>query len=246
MSQIIAVTAGKGGTGKSTTSANVATMLALEGKKVLLVELDFGLRCLDIILGVQSSIRHDIGEYLEGKVDILDATTQVVERSPNLYLVCATRNPFIEIDPEKILGVCNEMREFFDYIIVDTAGVGDSVFNVIKGADMILMVTTPDTICVRDSAILSDFLYIKSCTNQKLIINKVSSKFKSEEILYDLDSVMDTVGIPLLGVVPEDNHIRVCGAKGLPLPVKSAGYKAFNAVAHRIIGDDVPLTIKIN
>ena len=246
MAQIIAVTAGKGGTGKSTTSANVAEMLALSGNKVLLVELDFGLRCLDIILGVKSEIRHDIGEYLEGKIDILDAAAQVAERSENLYLICATRNPFIEIDPKKILDVCNEMREHFDYIIIDTAGVGDSVFNVIKGADLILMVTTPDTICVRDSAILSDFLYIKSCTNQKLIINKVSSKFKSEEILYDLDSVMDTVGIPLLGVVPEDNNIRVCGAKGMPLPAKSAGYKAFNAVAHRIIGDDVPLTIKIN
>lgn len=246
MSQIIAVTAGKGGTGKSTTSANIATMLANQGQKVLLVELDFGLRCLDIILGVKSGIKHDIGEYLEGKIGIIEATTQVTERSPNLNLICATRNPFIEIDPEKILGVCNEMREHFDYIIVDTAGVGDSVFNVIKGADMILMVTTPDTICVRDSAILSDFLYLKSCTNQRLIINKVSSKFKSEEILYDLDSVMDTVGIQLLGVVPEDNNIKICGAKGLPLPQKCVGFKAYNAIAKRILGEDTPLTIKIN
>lgn len=245
MSEIIAVTAGKGGTGKSTTSANIANFLAMQGKKVLLVELDFGLRCLDIILGVKSTIKHDIGEYLEGKINILDATTQVTERSENLYLICATRNPFIEIDPERIISVCNEMRNHFDYIIIDTAGVGDSVFNVIKGADMILMVTTPDTVCVRDSAILSDFLYIKSCTNQKLIINKVGNKFKSEEILYDLDAVMDTVGIPLLGVVMEDSNIRICGAKGLPLPPKSTGYKAYTAIAKRICGEDVPLTIKI-
>lgn len=175
MSQIIAVTAGKGGTGKSTTSANVATGLANLGKKTLLVELDFGLRCLDIMLGIKDKVKHDIGEYLEGKIDILTATTKV-ERVPNLSLVCATRNPFIDINAQKIMNVCEQMREHFDYIIIDTAGVGSSVFSVIKAADLILMVTTPDTVCVRDGAILSDFLYVKNCINQRLIINKVSPK----------------------------------------------------------------------
>ena len=151
MSQIIAVTAGKGGTGKSTTSANVATALAALGKKTLVVELDFGLRCLDIMLGIKDKVKHDIGEYLEGKIDILTATTKV-DRVDNLYLVCATRNPFIDINPEKIMEVCQEMRKHFDYIIMDTAGIGSSVFSVIKAAELILMVTTPDTVCVRDGA----------------------------------------------------------------------------------------------
>ncbi len=111
MSQIIAVTAGKGGTGKSTTSANVATGLASLGKKT--VELDFGLRCQDIMLGIKDKVKHDIGEYLEGKIDILTATTKV-DRVDNLYLVCATRNPFMEINPEKIMRVCEEMRNHFD------------------------------------------------------------------------------------------------------------------------------------
>ena len=245
MSQIIAVTAGKGGTGKSTTSANVASSLAALGKKTLVVELDFGLRCLDIMLGIKDKVKHDIGEYLEGKIDILTATTKV-ERNEHIHLVCATRNPFMDINPEKIIGVCNEMREHFDYIIVDTAGIGSSVFSVIKAADLILMVTTPDTVCVRDGAILSDFLYVKNCINQRLVINKVSPRFKEEDILYDLDEVMDTVGIPLAGVVPEDNEIKVCGAKGMPLPTSCPGYKAYNAIARRILGEDVPLTININ
>ena len=245
MSQIIAVTAGKGGTGKSTTSANVARGLAALGKRTLLVELDFGLRCLDIMLGIKDKVKHDIGEYLEGKIDILTATTKV-ETVENLYLVCATRNPFMDINPEKIMGVCEEMRQHFDYIIIDTAGVGSSVFSVIKAAELILMVTTPDTVCVRDGAILSDFLYVKNCTNQILIINKVSQNFKDEEILYDLDEVMDSVGIQLLGVVPEDNNIKVCGAKGMPLPPTCPGAKAYAAIARRILGEDVPLTININ
>ena len=230
MSQIIAVTAGKGGTGKSTTSANVATGLATLGHKTLLVELDFGLRCLDIMLGIKDKVKHDIGEYLEGKIDILTATTKV-DRVDN---------------PEKIMGVCEEMREHFEYIIIDTAGIGSSVFSVIKAADLILMVTTPDTVCVRDGQMLSDFLYVKNCINQRLVINKVSPNFKGEDILYDLDVVMDTVGIPLIGVVPEDVNIKICGSKGLALPPSCGGYMAYTAIAKRIEGQDVPLTIKID
>ena len=197
------------------------------------------------MLGIKDKVKHDIGEYLEGKIDILTATTKV-ETVENLYLVCATRNPFMDINPEKIMGVCEEMRQHFDYIIIDTAGVGSSVFSVIKAAELILMVTTPDTVCVRDGAILSAFLYVKNCTNQRLIINKVSQNFKDEEILYDLDEVMDSVGIQLLGVVPEDNNIKVCGAKGMPLPPTCPGAKAYAAIARRILGEEVPLTININ
>lgn len=243
MSQIIAVTAGKGGTGKSTTSANVATGLATLGHKTLLVELDFGLRCLDIMLGIKDKVKHDIGEYLEGNIDILTATTKI-DSIPNLSLVCATRNPFIDINPEKIMGVCEEMREFFDYIIIDTAGVGSSVFSVIKAADLILMVTTPDSVCVRDGQMLSDFLYVKNCINQRLVINKVSPRFAEEDTVYDLDEVMDTVGIPLIGVVPEDVNIKICGSKGEPLPPTCGGYKAYNAIARRIDGQEVPLTLR--
>ena len=99
---------------------------------------------------------------------------------------------------------------------------------------------------MRDGAILSDFLYVKNCTNQRLVINKVSPNFKDEDILYDLDEVMDNVGIPLIGVVPEDMNIKVCGAKGQPLPANCGGAKAYAAIARRILGEDVPLTININ
>ena len=87
---------------------------------------------------------------------------------------------------------------------------------------------------------------MKNCTNQRLVINKVSDRFKEEDILYDLDEVMDSVGIPLIGVVPEDSNIKICGAKGLPLPPNCGGAKAYAAIARRILGEDVPLTVNIN
>ena len=108
------------------------------------------------------------------------------------------------------------------------------------------MVTTPDTVCVRDGQMLSDFLYVKNCINQRLIINKVSENFKNEDILYDLDEVMDAVGIPLIGVVPEDVNIKICGAKGEALPPTCGGFKAYSSIAKRIDGQDVPLSIKID
>lgn len=242
MGQIVAVTAGKGGVGKSTTASQVSISLAAAGKRTLIMELDFGLRCQDIMLGIRDKVHHDIGEYISGEIAIEDALIKV-DYVNNLHLMCATKNPFLELNPEKIIRVCDEMRGRFDYIMLDTAGIGSAMFSVIKAADLILMISTPDPVCVRDASLLSDFLYIKGHGNQKLIINKVAKTFASDDAVADLDAVMDDVGIPLLGVVPEDEYIRICGAKGLPLPGTTAGKKAYNAIAGRVLGANVPLTL---
>ena len=139
MSKIIAVTSGKGGTGKSSICSELGFALAKQGHRTLIIELDFGLRCLDIMLGVKNDIKYDLGNVLKGECDIYQATTQV-KIATNLSIVCAPEDPFARVDAETIKNICQEMRKYYEYIIVDTsAGTNASVFDVVEQSDLILM-----------------------------------------------------------------------------------------------------------
>jgi septum site-determining protein MinD len=251
MSKIVAVTSGKAGTGKSTAAANIASALAFRGMKTIIVELGHSLRCQDIMLGVgKSELKHDMVQYLAAKdaedgsgLELLEIAAKVNEKDDNLYLMCASLQPFASLDNTEVVGVVGELREHFDYIVIDTASSGSlsspgSALAVAGIADEIMMVTTPDSGCVSDCAALSDLLYIRGCTNQHLLINKA----KPDD--GDFDEIMDTVGIPLAGVLPEDNDIKICTAKGIPLPNGSYSLREYRAISERLLGKYVPLTVK--
>ncbi len=245
MSKIIAITSGKGGTGKSTICAELGFALAKQGHRTLIIELDFGLRCLDIMLGVKDDIKYDLGSVLNGECDIYKATTQV-KLANNLSIVCAPEDPFAKVDAETISNICNEMRKYYEYIIVDTsAGTNESVFDVVEQSDLILINTTPDPICVRDARLMSDEFYKRGNKKQRLIINKVDPDIFKADIIPDLDSIIDTVGVQLIGVIPSDNDVVVSTGKGIPLPSNSLAFRAFDAISKRIKGEDVPLSFKI-
>ena len=138
------------------------------------------------------------------------------------------------------------MRKYYEYIIVDTsAGTNASVFDVVEQSDLILINTTPDPICVRDARTMSDEFYKRGNKKQRLIINKVNRDLFNEDLVADLDEIIDTVGIQLIGVIPDDDAVVVATAKGQPLPSNSPAFKAFDAISRRIKGQDVPLSIKI-
>ena len=245
MSQIIAVTAGKGGTGKSTTSANIASCLAYLGKKTLIVELDFGLRCMDIMLGMQGNITYDLGDVIAGTCDVYKATT-TVKLASNLSVLCAPSDPFVQLKTEDIEKITSEMKKYFEYIIIDTsAGINNSVFDIVTNSDLILIVTTPDPVCVRDARMMSDEFYKRGNQKQRLLINKASKRIFEYDEMDDLDAIIDTVGVQLLGVIPEDSAIPLATGKGAPLSSSSMGFLAFSAISRRIKGEHIPISLKM-
>ncbi|HHX56751.1 MAG TPA: septum site-determining protein MinD [Clostridiales bacterium] len=245
MSKVIAITSGKGGTGKSSICSGLGYSLAKMGNRTLIIELDFGLRCIDIIFGMSAEIKQDLGTVLEGKCDAIDAITQVKVAS-NLNILCAPKNPFTVVTAEQITDICQEVKKFFDYIIIDTgAGINSHVFDIVEQSNLILVITTPDPICVRDARMMSDEFYKRGNQRQRLIINKVSKRTITNEIVKDLDEIIDTIGVQLIGVVPEDNELIIATGKGFPLSYEAPSLIAFDAIARRIKGEDIPLTLKL-
>ena len=177
MAKIIAVTSGKGGTGKSTICAGLGYTLAKQGHRTLIIELDFGLRCLDIMFGMENDIKSDLGDVLRGEKQALDAIGQVPMAS-NLNLLCAPKT-LTSVTAEQIVEICRSIKKYFEYIIIDTgAGINSHVFNIVEQANLILVVTTPDPVCIRDASLMSDEFYNRGNKSQRLIINKIDKKIE--------------------------------------------------------------------
>jgi len=243
MSRIIAITSGKGGTGKSTICAGLAYTLAKQGHRTLIIELDFGLRCLDIMFGMENEIKYDLGDVLRGDKEVLEAVTQV-KMANNLNLLCAPRDPFMTASVEQIINICRSIKKYFEFIIIDTgAGINSHVFDIVEQANLILVVTTPDPVCVRDATMMSDEFYNRGNKSQRLIINKLDGKQVGKAFIKHLDEIIDTIGIQLIGVIPSDLQVAIAMGTGQPIPTTSPGLKAFDAISKRLNGENVPLTI---
>ena len=246
MSKIIAVTSGKGGTGKSSICAGIGYTLAKQGHRTLIIELDFGLRCLDIIFGMEGKIQYDLGDVLSGKKEVLDAVTQV-DMATNLSILCAPKNPFAAVSAQQIVDICRSIKKYFEFIIIDTgAGINSHVFDIVEQANLILVVTTPDPVCIRDANMMSDEFYNRGNKSQRLIINKVSKKIIGSELVQHLDEIIDTIGVQLIGVIPEDFALTIATGKGRPMPTNSDSLRAFDAISKRLNGENAPLTVKIS
>ncbi len=244
MAEVIVVTSGKGGVGKTTTTANIGAGLVMLGKKVAVVDADIGLRNLDVVMGLENRIVYDIVDVVE-KVCRLKQGLIRDKRYEGLYLLPAAQTKDkTAVTPAQMVELCNELRETFDYIIIDCpAGIEQGFQNAIAGADRAVVVTTPEISAVRDADRIIGLLESKGLHNPMLIINRIRQDMVKRGDMMNIDDMIDILAIDLLGVVPDDEAIVISTNKGEPVVTddKAMSGQAYRNIVRRITGEEVPL-----
>lgn len=243
MSEVIVVTSGKGGVGKTTTSANVGTGLAMMGKKVILIDTDIGLRNLDVVMGLENRIVYNLVDVIEGNCRIKQALIRD-KRYPDLFLLpSAQTRDKSSVTPGQMIKLVENLREEFDYILLDCpAGIEQGFKNAIAGADRALIVTTPEVSAIRDADRIIGLLETEDVGRIDLIINRIRMDMVRRGDMMSVDDVMDILSIPVIGTVPDDEDIVISTNQGEPL-VGMNGYagQAYLNICKRILGESVPL-----
>ncbi|SMB92649.1 septum site-determining protein MinD [Thermanaeromonas toyohensis ToBE] len=244
MGEVIVITSGKGGVGKTTTTANLGTGLALLGKRVVMVDTDIGLRNLDVVLGLENRIVYDLVDVVEGRCRLKQALIRD-KRLENLYLLPAnqTRDK-TAVTRHQMIDLCDQLKEDFDFVLIDCpAGIEMGFKNAIAGAEKALVVTTPEVAAVRDADRIIGLLEAAEMEAPRLIINRIRPDMVRRGDMMDIDDMLEILAIELLGVVPEDELIVVSTNKGEPaiLDKRSRAGQAYYNISRRLLGEEVPL-----
>ncbi len=242
--RVIVITSGKGGVGKTTTNANIGTALAKAGKKVVMIDTDLGLRNLDLLLGLENRIVYTIVDVVEERCKLKQALVKD-KKNPNLCLLAAaqTRDK-TAVTEDQLRDICEKLKKDFDFILVDCpAGIEQGFQNAVAGASEAIVVTTPEMSAVRDADRIIGLLEAKEeIKSYKLLLNRVRPNLIESKDMMSVDDVVDILSAELIGIIPEDTGIITSTNKGEPIvnDEKSLAGKAYNNVARRIIGEDVP------
>ena len=244
MGETIAVLSGKGGTGKTSITAGLATALAKEGKRCLCIDCDVGLRNLDIPLGLSDTAALSFLEVCQGDCDLEQLTAH--PQFETLFFLTAPMNRSAEdIDPETFGDMVRAAREKFDYVFLDAPAGVDAGFRLAAAkADRVLLVTLSDPAAVRDAGRTGQVLELMGKDNVRLIVNRINPRLVSNMDL-TVDDVMDNAGLPLIGIVPEDPDVTLAAAFGKPLLTytKKGAAAACRRIAKRIQGMPVKIDL---
>jgi len=241
----IVVTSGKGGVGKTTTTANVGAALARLGEKVTVVDVDVGLRNLDVVMGLEGRVVYDLIDVIEGKCKLRQALIRD-KRVEGLALIAASQTKDKEsLDPEKFRQIVKALleEEGFDRVLIDSpAGIEKGFQTAVTPAEGALVVVNPEVSSVRDADRIIGMLEAREIRENFLVINRLRPRMVQRGDMLSVEDVVEILGIKPIGIVPEDEEVLVSSNQGEPLVLKngSGAGKAFVEIAQRIRGEDVP------
>ena len=244
MQNVIVVTSGKGGVGKTTTVANLGAGLAQQGKKVILIDTDIGLRNLDVVLGLENRIVYDLVDVVEGTCRLKQAIIKDKRYDGLFLLPAAQTRDKMAVTPGQMQKLIGEIEAEFDYIVIDCpAGIEQGFKNAIAGAKSAIVVTVPEVSAVRDADRIIGLLSANGIDDVWLLVNRLRPDMVKRGDMLALDDTLDILGIELIGVVPEDERIIRSSNMGEPIVLadKAPAGKAYRNITQRILGENVPL-----
>ena len=246
MGEVIVITSGKGGVGKTTTTANLGAALALQGKKVVLIDTDIGLRNLDVVMGLENRIVYDIVDVVEEKCKLRQALIKDKRFTELFLLPAAQTRDKSEVNEEQMKELTGKLKEEFDYILIDCpAGIEQGFKNAIAGATRAIVVTTAEISSIRDADRIIGLLEASEIKNPELVVNRLRPNMVKKGEMMDVDDIVDLLSIDLIGVVPDDEFIITQTNKGEPVVSnkKAPSGKSYLEIARRILGENVEVTI---
>ncbi len=242
MGEVIVITSGKGGVGKTTTTANIGAGLAMLNKKVVVLDTDLGLRNLDVVMGLENRIVYNLVDVIEGNCRMKQALIKD-KRYETLYLLpSAQTKDKSAVSPQQVKKLTEELAEEFDYVLIDCpAGIEQGFQNAIAGANHALVVTTPEVSAIRDADRIIGLLEKNNIKKVDLIINRIRMEMVKRGDMMSVEDVTEILAIPLLGAIPDDEQIVVSTNQGEPvIGVDSLAGKAYINICKRITGEEVP------
>src|SRR5690625_2453224 len=241
--KVIVVTSGKGGVGKTTTTANLGAGLASAGQRVCLVDADIGLRNLDVVMGLENRIVYDLVEVVEGHARLRNALVKD-KRLDGLYLLPAAQTREKDaVAPEKMAELTAQLASEFDFVLLDSpAGIEHGFRNAIAGADEAIIVVTPEVAAVRDADRIIGLLEANELLQPKLIVNRLRPRMVRKGDMMDIEDVIEILAVDLLGIVPDDEEIIVATNRGEPIVLneRSKVGQTYRNIVRRMTGEEVP------
>ena len=242
MSEVIVITSGKGGVGKTTTAANIGIGLAQLGKKVVMVDTDIGLRNLDVVLGLENRIVYNLVDVVEGNCRMKQALIRD-KRYEQLYLLpSAQTRDKTSVTPEQMKKLCEELKQNFEFVLLDCpAGIEQGFANAVAGANKAIVVTTPEVSAIRDADRIIGLLEAQDLRDISLVINRIRPDMVKRGEMMSVDDVQEILAVPLLGILPDDEQVVIATNQGEAIAGSgSKAGEAFSNISRRILGESVP------